>query len=156
MTKQEFEEKAKELRSLMYNVGLRYFQSQDDAEDVAQESLLLLWKYCEKIDANRNIKALAEKVAKNCSVSMKRQRKIAMMPLADNTDSMTFQPEVEEESLPLHILAPRERELFEMRQIDGLSNNEIANATGIKKETVQSMVSVARKKLFDEIKRRRK
>lgn len=43
MTQQEFETTAKELRPLMYDVGLRYFHSQDDAEDVAQESLLLLW-----------------------------------------------------------------------------------------------------------------
>lgn len=48
MTKQEFEITAKELRPLMYDVGLRYFHSHDDAEDVAQESLLLLWRYCER------------------------------------------------------------------------------------------------------------
>lgn len=40
MTRQEFETAAKELRQLMYDVGLRYFHSQEDAEDVAQESLL--------------------------------------------------------------------------------------------------------------------
>ena len=38
MTQQEFEITAKELRPLMYDVGLRYFHLQDDAEDVAQES----------------------------------------------------------------------------------------------------------------------
>ena len=73
MTQQEFETTAKEMRPLMYDVGLRYFHSQDDAEDVAQESLLLLWRYCEKMDASRNIKALAVKVAKNCCISMKRK-----------------------------------------------------------------------------------
>lgn len=74
MTQQEFETTAKEMRPLMYDVGLRYFHSQDDAEDVAQESLLLLWRYCAKMDASRNIKALAIKVAKNCCVSMKRKK----------------------------------------------------------------------------------
>ena len=49
MTQQEFEITAKEMRPLVYDVGLRYFHSQDDAEDVAQESLLLLWRYCEKM-----------------------------------------------------------------------------------------------------------
>lgn len=67
MTQQEFETTARELRPLMYDVGLRYFHSQDDAEDVAQESLILLWRYCEKMDADRNIRALAVKVQRTAA-----------------------------------------------------------------------------------------
>ena len=155
MKKEDFEHIAKELRPLAYDVGMRFFRSQDDAEDVAQETLLLLWRYSEKIDTDRNIRALATKVAKNCCVSMKRRRKIVTTPIADNAAIATVQPETEKEELPLHILAPRERELFEMRQLDGMSNDEIEAKTGIKRTTVQSMVSAARRKLFDEIKRRR-
>ena len=154
MKQEEFDNIAKALRPLMYDVGMRYFHSQDDAEDVAQESLLLLWRYCEKIDASRDVRQLAIKVAKNCCVSMMRQRKFITTPLSDYTENVAQQSDTEEERLPLHVLAPRERELFELRQLDGLSNDEIEQLTGIKKTTVQSMVSLARKKLFDEIKRR--
>jgi RNA polymerase sigma factor (sigma-70 family) len=52
------------------------------------------------------------------------------------------------------ILSPRERELFELRRLDGLSNEEIEARTGIKKATIQSMVSKARMKLFFEIKKK--
>lgn len=52
------------------------------------------------------------------------------------------------------MLAPRERELFEMRRLHGMSNDEIEARTGIKKATIQSMVSKARTKLFLELKRR--
>ena len=51
-------------------------------------------------------------------------------------------------------LQPRERQLFEMRQQDGLSTEEIALQTGIAKASVQSMVAMARKKVFNEMKRR--
>jgi RNA polymerase sigma factor (sigma-70 family) len=51
-------------------------------------------------------------------------------------------------------LQPRERQLFEMRQQDGLSTEEIAQQTGIAKASVQSMVAMARKKVFNEMKRR--
>lgn len=167
MTQQEFETTANELRPLMYDVGLRYFHSQDDAEDVAQESLLLLWKYCKKMDANRNIKALAVKVAKNCCISIKRKR--ASNPTLyhntgeDNGGSVpaTYFDRLESEEyedlleqMMQNTLSPRERELFELRRLDGLSNDEIEAETGVKKTTVQSMVSRARQKLFLEIKRR--
>ena len=51
-------------------------------------------------------------------------------------------------------LNPRERELFELRQIDGLSNDEITELTGIPKTSIQVMVSRARRKLFEEMKKR--
>ncbi len=166
MTLQEFETTARELRPLMYDVGLRYFHSQDDAEDVAQESLLLLWKYCEKIDASRNIKALAVKVAKNCCISMKRKKALKLTAASNENGIESHIPtsdfdrlEAEEcdallDDMMQKSLSPRERELFELRRLDGLSNEEIEARTGVKKTTVQSMVSKARTKLFYELKKR--
>ena len=58
------------------------------------------------------------------------------------------------EQMMQKMLSPRERELFELRRLDGLSNDEIEAKTGVKKTTVQSMVSKARQKLFFELKRR--
>lgn len=166
MTLQEFETTARKLRPLMYDVGLRYFHSQDDAEDVAQESLLLLWKYCEKIDASRNIKALAVKVAKNCCISMKRKKALKLTAASNEngieshiTTSDFDRLEAEEcdallDDMMQKSLSPRERELFELRRLDGLSNEEIEARTGVKKTTVKSMVSKARTKLFYELKKR--
>lgn len=166
MTLQEFETTARELRPLMYDVGLRYFHSQDDAEDVAQESLLLLWKYCGKIDASRNIKALAVKVAKNCCISMKRKKALKLTAASNENGIENHIPtsdfdklEAEEcdallDDMMQKSLSPRERELFELRRLDGLSNEEIEARTGVKKTTVQSMVSKARTKLFYELKKR--
>ena len=166
MTLQEFETTDRELRPLMYDVGLRYFHSQDDAEDVAQESLLLLWKYCEKIDASRNIKALAVKVAKNCCISMKRKKALKLTAASNENGIESHIPtsdfdrlEAEEcdallDDMMQKSLSPRERELFELRRLDGLSNEEIEARTGVKKTTVKSMVSKARTKLFYELKKR--
>jgi RNA polymerase sigma factor (sigma-70 family) len=54
------------------------------------------------------------------------------------------------------LLKPRERELFEMRQIEGLSTEEVAEQTGIPKPSIIAMVSAARKKVFTELKKRMK
>jgi len=56
----------------------------------------------------------------------------------------------------LGLLRPRERQLFEMRQMEGLSTEEVAKQTGIPKLSVTAMVSAARKKVFTELKRRMK
>ena len=54
------------------------------------------------------------------------------------------------------LLQPRERQLFLMRQQEGLSTEEIAAATGIPRASVMSMVSMARKKVFQELTKRLK
>ena len=51
-------------------------------------------------------------------------------------------------------LKPSERRLFEMRQIEGLELDDIAKRTNIAKPSIKSIVSAARKKVFEEIKER--
>ena len=54
------------------------------------------------------------------------------------------------------LLKPRERQLFEMRQLEGLSNDDISQETGIPKASVKAMVSIARKKVLQELTKRLK
>jgi RNA polymerase sigma factor (sigma-70 family) len=74
MTQAEFEHIAQELRPSMWKVGMDFFSSADDAEDVAQEALVQLWEYAEKLDATRNIGGLAIRIAKHCCIDMQRKR----------------------------------------------------------------------------------
>ena len=166
MDRTAFEQTAARLRPLIYRIGRDFFGSADDAEDVAQETLLQLWRYCQQLDESRNIEALAVRVAKNCCVNMKRRQHLTLVRETDGMGETNPSPhlspheEVErEEGLKaldeaIGQLQPRERQLFEMRQQDGLSTEEIAQQTGIPKASVQSMVAMARKKVFNEMKRR--
>ena len=166
MDRTAFEQTAARLRPLILRIGRDFFGSADDAEDVAQETLLQLWRYCQQLDESRNIEALAVRVAKNCCVNMKRRQHLTLVRETDGMGETNPSPhlspheEVErEEGLKaldkaISQLQPRERQLFEMRQQDGLSTEEIAQQTGIPKASVQSMVAMARKKVFNEMKRR--
>ena len=166
MDRTTFEQTAARLRPLILRVGRDFFGSADDAEDVAQETLLQLWRYCQQLDEGRNVEALAVRVAKNCCVNMKRRQHLTLVRETDSmsetnpTPHLSPHEEVErEEGLKaldeaIRQLQPRERQLFEMRQQDGLSTEEIALQTGIAKASVQSMVAMARKKVFNEMKRR--
>ena len=171
MTRSEFEVIASQLREQMLRVALDFFGSKYDAEDVVQEAMLQLWRYCEKIDQSRNVSGLAVRVAKNCCVSHYRKQlamqrfhsmdnDVAIMhrpdtsrspqELMETADAMQLMTEV------MGLLKPRERELFELRRIDGLSTKQISEQTGIPKPSVSAMVSAARMKLFIELQKRLK
>ena len=171
MTRSEFEHIAVQLRTQMLKVAQDFFGSQDDAEDVAQEAMVQLWRYCEQIDAERNIAGLAVRVAKNCCVSLYRKRQTERrLSIADVKGQTLHQPEssgspqerLEAEDTQrmmnevIALLKPRERQLFEMRAVFGLSTDEISQQTGIPKASVTVMVSQARKKVLTELKKRMK
>ncbi|MDE6002450.1 MAG: sigma-70 family RNA polymerase sigma factor, partial [Prevotella sp.] len=59
MDRNTFEQTAARLRPLILRIGREFFGSADDAEDVAQETLVQLWHYCEQLDVGRNVEALA-------------------------------------------------------------------------------------------------
>ena len=170
MTRSEFEHIAAQLRQRVLKVGLDFFSNKEDAEDAAQETMVQLWRYLEHIDAGRNVEALAVRVAKNCCVSISRkQNKFRTeTPAVANSKLSTLNSPLSPEMLleaqdtqrllseAIALLKPRERELFEMRQIEGLSTDEVVEQTGIPKPSVIAMVSAARKKVFTELKRRMK
>jgi RNA polymerase sigma factor (sigma-70 family) len=158
MTHSEFEHIAPQLREKVLKVGLDFWRSKEDAEDTAQETMVQLWRYCEHIDAERNVEALAAKVARNYCVSMYRKRH----PSANIDPQQLHQLEGDDSPLALleaedmqqmlteavAQLKPRERQLFEMRHTDDLSTEEIAAQTGIPKTSVAAMVSAARRKVI--------
>lgn len=166
MTRQEFEHIAALLRQKVLKISTQFFASRQDVEDAAQESMVQLWRYCEQIDASRNIDALAVRVAKNCCVSMYRRQRhtsdIDQQTIKKPTAEPSPQQQLEAKDTQrmlneaLSLLKPRERELFDMRAVTGLSNDEISSQTGIPKTSIAPMVSEARKKVMAELIKRMK
>ena len=161
MTRSEFEQIAAQLRQKVLKTGLDFFGNREDAEDAAQDTMVQLWRYLEHIDARRNVEALAVRVAKNCCVSIYRKQQ-TVTPLLEGQGEASPQEQLEAKDTQrmldetLSLLKPRERQLFDMRALMGLSIDEITQQTGIAKPSVTAMVSAARKKVFTELKRRMK
>ena len=141
---------------MMVKVGRDFFGNQMDAEDVAQEALLRLWNYCERLSADRNLEALAVKVAKNVCVDLYKNRNTyedeitsdIASPPSQSADAELHAKEVQQEiNEAMERLNPRERDLLKARQLEGRSAEEISEQTGIPKSSVKSMISMARKKL---------
>ena len=75
MTQDEFEHIAPALRELMLSVGRSFFGNDDDAEDVAQEGLVALLRFIDRMESGVRHDALAIRVAKHCCMDMVRKRK---------------------------------------------------------------------------------
>ena len=158
MSPQEFENIVPVLRPLMVKVGRDFFGNQTDAEDVAQEGLIRLWNFCERLDARRNMEALAIRVAKNVCVETFRKRSNNTITLDDrlednttadaNLDAEDTQHKIDE---AIERLSPREQELFRKRHIEGHTAEEITNETGIPKPSVKSIISMAKRKLIKDL-----
>ena len=158
MSPTEFENIVPVLRPLMVKVGRDFFGNQTDADDVAQEGLVRLWNYCERLDSKRNMEALATRVAKNVCVEIYRKRNNNTVTLderlKDNTtadahlDAEETQHKIDE---AIERLSPRERDLLLKRHIEGHTAEEIANETGIPKPSVKSIISMAKRKLINDL-----
>ena len=174
MTQEEFEHIAPALRELMLSVGRSFFGNDDDAEDVAQEGLVALLRFIDRMDSGARHDALAIRVAKHCCLDIARKRKSSPFVLCRSNEEIappgrdvgaSPHENLEHENLEakeLHEavdkavqhLKPSERRLFEMRQIEGLELDDIAKRTKIAKPSIKSIVSAARKKVFAEIRER--
>ncbi|MBP3788383.1 MAG: RNA polymerase sigma factor [Prevotella sp.] len=168
MTQEEFEHIAPSLRELMLSVGRSFFGNDNDAEDVAQEGLVALLRYIDWMEPDARHDALAIRVAKHCCVDIVRKRKSCLF-VSRKMNERTAPPDWDVGATPHEVLEakelheavnraiqhlkPGERRLFEMRQMEGLELDEIARRTQMEKTSVKSIVSAARKKVFEEIKR---
>lgn len=157
MTSSEFQQITSELRPALLRVGMEFFGSADDAEDVAQEAMIRLWGFCERMGKPRNVRALAVRIAKNVCVDMRRQQHGALFVALDEeafVDERNAQTQMEQRETTERLaramksLNPRERELLSLRYFRNLPAEEIAQRTGIAKSSVLSMISMAKRKLI--------
>lgn len=168
MTQAEFETIAPGLRKVMMSVGRSFFGNESDADDVAQEGLVALWRYRDRLDIGQTHEGLAIRIAKHCCMDMMRKRKESVqlygaippdsiakeMPAAQSPQEILETGELQSAiDGAIGRLTPGERRLYELRQIEGWELDEIASKTNISKPSVKSIISAARKKIYEELKK---
>lgn len=164
MTQAEFEKIAPGLRKVMMSVGRSFFGNESDADDVAQEGLVALWRYRDRLDAGSTHEGLAIRIAKHCCMDMVRKRKDTVelngeILMKEMLVARSPQEILETEELKFAIedavnrLNPSERRLYELRQVEGRELDEIADETKIPKPSVKSIISAARRKIYEELKK---
>ena len=117
-----------------------------------------MWQRCRMLSAERNIDALAVMIAKNECVDIYRRREQTLSideqtPLqlaseGEEADAALLQQERQTEiDAAIGKLQKREQQILRLRYEDEQTTRQIALQTGIPHPSVQSMLSMAKKKL---------
>ena len=169
MNQQQFEKAARQLRDIAVGVARHLLKSSYDVGDAAGDTMLRLWAVHDSLRDEAHASRLAAVVARNAAVDiLRRRRNVSIDACALGADALLgHAPSVtapdsimewKEDNLWLKRricqLPPREMQVLRMRQTERRTNEEIAAILGIGKESVATVLSSARRKLFNDIKKR--
>ena len=161
MTTQEYEEIAHKMRPRLMQLGLSFFQDEEQAADAVQEALLRLWLLRERVNDTSHAKALLIKMTQNVCVSeWRHQQRQGLLTvehlgfvLAEEAQPMSEDDNGRLLQQAIATLAPMEQRLFRMRHELGMDVAQIAAATGLLPRSVSAVVSKARHKIVEQLKK---
>lgn len=155
-----FDELVRRKRERVVRTAYQITGDLDDALDVAQGVFLRLWQGLDRFDPGRNFDTWVYRITVNAAIDVLRARgaRGAIQPLPDEDTELTDADGAAspEESLDRRALqraflrlaarlAPRQRAVFVLRDIEGLDAAEVAEALGIAESTVRNHLMQARR-----------
>lgn len=154
-----FEELVRMYEAPVYRLALRMCGGRaEDAQEVAQEAFLAAWRGLPRFRGQCRFSSWLYKLTANAAVDHLRRekRRPAAVPLenaGEPADPHTPQEELERRELhravqqALDRLTPEHREVLLLRQMQGLSYQEIGAALSLEEGTVKSRISRAKRQL---------
>jgi RNA polymerase sigma-70 factor (ECF subfamily) len=156
-----FEDVMRRYQRLVLVTALRLLGNLADAQDVSQEVFLRLYRNLGKVDADCAAPWLYRVTVNACHDL--RRRKPESVPVEDvpemvSPDADPQRRSVEAErrrvlELSLRMLSEKERAALVLRDLEGLTTEEVARALGSSEATVRSQVANARIKVKDFVER---
>ena len=157
MTTREFEILARSLRPRLLKVARQIVGSLDDAEDVAQETMLKLWGLGDNLGEYRSVEALAVLIAKRMAINTLRSNHSANR--AELTEAVGSEPSAEDVIINrqtieyvdsvLASLPDTQQTLIRLRHIEGYDNASIAQLLGTSEGAVRTALSRARRRVAE-------
>jgi RNA polymerase sigma-70 factor (ECF subfamily) len=147
---------------LVLVTALRLLGRLEDAQDASQEVFLRLYRNLHKVETSGNLAGWLYRVTVNVCHDAQRKRQVSA-PVEDaaGLPALTADPQrtaVEAErrralEMSLRMLSEKERAVLVLRDLEGLSTEEVARALGTTEATVRSQLSKARVKVRDFLER---
>lgn len=150
----------------IYSIALRMVGDPTDAEDLAQEAFLRIWRSLDSFNMDAKFSTWAYRLTTNvCIDFLRKEKKNNTVPLftEDDDGEETELPVADERYSPeqqlqqqelrrsvneaMEQLDPQYRQILSMRELGGLSYDEIAEQLGLKAGTVKSRISRAREQM---------
>ena len=145
------------------SIAWRMLGNSDDARDAAQEVYLRVFKYLARFRAGEDFRGWIYRITINVCHDLARKRSMTTTrvsemdfgeehaavedPATDPETRTLHQQQLAMVRRALHVLSTKERAALVLRDLEGLSTEEVARALGSRPVTVRSQVSSARAKI---------
>lgn len=157
---QEFIHSVERLRGDLLRQARRLLNSEEDAEDAVQETLVKLWMLRDRIPNASKMRNMATVVCRNVSLNMLRDVKLLVPIEIAEVITTKGNPQVllEEQESRLRLkhgieaLADKQRAILRMRNVENMSYADIAKILGTSESSVRGMISKARLALLKHMK----
>lgn len=162
-------------RERAFRIALNIVGDEDDAKDVAQMAFIKLWSAIDSFDENSRFDPWFHKIVVNLAIDSYRRRLRAPRPAgrpqgaeSDTVEAGSLpaaaEPGADAELMRIELrrifnqlageLAPVQRAVFTLREIEGVATEDIARIMGIQVSTVRNHVLQARRILQDRLRLR--
>ena len=146
------------------SIAWRMLGNSDDAQDAAQEVYLRVFKYLARFRTGEDFRGWLYRITINVCHDLARRKRSVMTTQFSEIDFGEAHAEIEDPGTDpetqalrqqqlalvrraLHVLSAKERAALVLRDLEGLSTEEVARALGSRPVTVRSQVSSARAKI---------
>lgn len=151
-------------QGMVFSVALKMLADEDEAKDIVQETFLRVWLNISRYDASKRFTTwLYAIVSRLCLDRLKSRRLVVAMPedevvlrhyaTNDGTQELENREWVAIVRLLAEGLSPKQRLVFTLSQLEGLSSQEVEQATGMSAKQVKSNLYVARQTIRERLKK---
>ena len=153
---------AYDMRTKAVEIAERFGYAHDDAEDIVQDVMLRLWCLHERFNDTAHLNAAAVLIAKRVCIDKWRttRQHVELDGTLPIVDEDTLHDPIEYVELEKWLdeqidnLPSTSGMILRMRQLEHRELREIADILGIKPSSVSTLLSRARRELFNKLKRR--
>lgn len=156
----EFIHSVERLRGDLLRQARRLLDSEDDAEDAVQETLMKLWIMKERILNADKMRNMATVVCRNVSLNILRDARLSVPIETAEVITLQGNPQLlleEQESRQklkrsIEKLTDKQRAILRMRNVENMTYADIAKIIGSSESSVRGMISKARLALLKQMK----
>lgn len=158
MTAQQFNEKVVPMNRQLYRYAFRFLGSQEDSRDAVQDVMVKLWNMRAEIAQVNNVEAFSIRIMRNYCLDRIKLKKTVSMDVQEffsNRPGHEHAPDrmleinnsVDIVKIAIGEMQEPQRSVIRMRDLEGYTNEEIAETLGIADGTVRVILSRGRNKI---------